>query len=97
MMKIATIITEENAIRVRETPELNGKVLFSIPKDEQLIITDKIGEWSKILYGGRIGYVMTCFLKETAYETINMSKEELKNLGQQIESLLTILKRIYEV
>jgi hypothetical protein len=33
-MKIETINTDENAVRVRKTPELNGEILFSIPKDE---------------------------------------------------------------
>ena len=93
-MKIETIITDENAVRVRKTPELNGEILFSIPKDEQVIAEEVKQKWSKIVYNGNTGYVLNCFLKETPFETINMSKEELKNLTKQIESLLETLKRI---
>lgn len=93
-MKIETIITDENAVRVRKTPELNGEILFSIPKDEQVIAEEVKEKWSKIVYNGNTGYVLNCFLKEIPFETINMSKEELKNLTKQIESLLETLKRI---
>ena len=57
---MAIVATETSGLRLREKP-VNGSVLMEIPKGAQVTILED-GEWPKVVYEGRTGYVSGQYL-----------------------------------
>lgn len=95
MLKLAIIQTQDNVIRVREKPNLTSQVVFTVSNGDEVITEFENNQWSKIYYkDGRLGYILNRFLKEENSEYITMTQEQLKELCEQLENLLNILKRL---
>ena len=81
----------KGSLNLREKP--NGKVLAQIPNGEKLEAQSE-GEWSKVSYNGKTGYVKTEFLSISQDKII--TKEDLKkvydSLQQALKTIETILK-----
>ena len=92
-MKVVTVGTQDNVIRVHEQPSLNSTVLFTIPQGDAAVAEYVDKEWSKVIYNGRSGYIVNCFLKDATDALVTMTTDELKDLCKQIEGLLNTLKK----
>lgn len=56
----ARVTTKQGSLNLREV--INGRVLCTIPQYEVIEVITKGSQWSKVIYKGREGYVMTSFL-----------------------------------
>ena len=63
----AIVATETTGLRLRAKP-VNGSVLMEIPKGAQVEILED-GEWPRVSYQGRTGYVSGQYLMRTAQRT----------------------------
>lgn len=79
----------KGTLNLRATP--GGKILAQIPNGTQLEAQSE-GEWSKVEYGGKTGYVKTEFLSISNNKII--TKDELKKV---YDSLLSALKTIEQI
>ena len=76
----------KGTLNLRETP--SGKIIAQIPNGTKLEAQSE-GEWSKVGYNGKIGYVKTEFLSVSNDKII--TKDDLKKV---YDSLLLTLKTI---
>ena len=79
----------KGTLNLRATP--GGKILAQIPNGTQLEAQSE-GEWSKVEYGGKTGYVKTEFLSISNDKII--TKDELEKV---YDSLLSTLKTIEQI
>ena len=79
----------KGTLNLRATP--GGKIIAQIPNGTQLEAQSE-GEWSKVEYGGKTGYVKTEFLSISNDKII--TKDELKKV---YDSLLSTLKTIEQI
>lgn len=81
----------KGTLNLRDKP--NGKVLAQIPYGTQLEAESE-GEWSKVNYNGKAGYVKSEFLSTSQNKTI--TKEDLQkvynSLAQALQTIENILK-----
>lgn len=56
----ARVTTKQGSLNLRSEP--NGRVLRTIPQYEIIEVISKGSQWSKVIYNGMEGYVMTSFL-----------------------------------
>ena len=92
-MKVVVINTQDNVVRARENPSLDSQVVFTIPQGDMAIAEYENSEWSKVIYNGKTGYIISCFLKESDSALVSMTTDELKDLCKQVEGLLNTLKK----
>ena len=72
------IVMAEGGLNIRETPMLDGKISFLIPKyslievleevGEELEVKDKKGKWTKIQFGDKSGYAFGGYLTRAILE-----------------------------
>ena len=82
---------DKGKLNLRAKPK--GQVIAQIPFGTQLDAESE-GEWSKVTYNGKTGYVKTEFLSTSNNKTI--TKDDLKkvydSLQQALKTIETILK-----
>ena len=79
----------KGTLNLRETP--GGKILAQIPNGTTLEAQSE-GEWSKVVYSGKTGYVKTEFLSVSNDKII--TKDELKKVYDSLLSTLKIIEQI---
>lgn len=79
----------KGSLNLREKP--NGKVLTQIPNGEKLEAQSE-GEWSKVGYNGKVGYVKTQFLSVSNDKII--TKDDLKKVYDSLQSALKTIESI---
>ena len=79
----------KGTLNLRATP--NGTVIAQIPNGTKLEAQSE-GEWSKVGYNGKVGYVKTQFLSVSNDKII--TKDDLKKV---YDSLQTALKTIESI
>ncbi|MBR3016624.1 MAG: SpoIID/LytB domain-containing protein [Clostridia bacterium] len=62
----AQVTTEKGSLNLRVQPKSGAKVLCAIPQYDQVIVLDQGNDWSKVIYEGIEGYVMTKYLTFTS-------------------------------
>ena len=55
--------SEGKTVRMRSNPSLNAKELCLVPIGTNIEVLDILDGWSKVSYQGKVGYMMTKFLK----------------------------------
>ncbi len=55
------LITKVN-LRLRAEPTISAKAILTIPAGTQLIPTDRVSGWSKVVFNGKLGWVSDTFL-----------------------------------
>ena len=85
-MTVYVNTANKGTLNLRETP--GGKIIAQIPNGTKLEAQSE-GEWSKVGYNGKIGYVKTEFLSVSNDKVI--TKDDLKKV---YDSLLSTLKTI---
>jgi len=78
-------VSAHGGLRMRETPDLQGKVIITIPVNEKVTITEKkdeqfnvgeiSGHWNHVSYKGLTGWVFDGFLSATKPEITDMPPE----------------------
>ena len=84
-------VNTDNKKTLNLRAEPNGKVLAQIPNGTKLEAQSE-GEWSKVGYNGKVGYVKTQFLSVSNDKII--TKDDLKKV---YDSLQTALKTIESI
>lgn len=61
--KLATVVAQSGStVNVRASANKNSVVLFKVPIGSTVTITNDLGEWCKIKYEGKTGYMMSNYL-----------------------------------
>ena len=79
----------KGALNLRAAP--NGSILAKIPNGTKLEAQSE-GEWSKVGYNGKVGYVKTEFLS-VSEDTI-ITKEDLKEIYDSLQQALHAIEKI---
>ena len=57
-------------LHMRSSASAKGKLVLTIPKGKRVVSKERAGEWYKVTYGGKTGWVLDDYLKEyDAYST----------------------------
>ena len=88
-MTVYVTTANKGTLNLRVNP--NGKVLVQIPYGTQLEAQSE-GEWSKVEYNGKTGYVKSEFLSTSKDKTI--TKEDLKKVYDNLSNTLKIIEQI---
>lgn len=83
---IAIVYADGNNAPVRFREKPNGYVLCEIPQGKKVEVIEKNGEWSKIIYGGNTGYMMSKFLISENSKLASL-KTKLKEVLQILDTL----------
>ena len=76
MSKYATVVADSGfTVNVRKRPDKNAPVLFAVPIDEIVEVTESAGEWATIKYNGQRGYMMAEFLEISQSETVETDED----------------------
>lgn len=58
----ALVVTSGGTLNLREYADASARVLLTIPNGAWLTVLDRGGAWSRVVYNGIYGYVMSSFL-----------------------------------
>ena len=56
------IVNTTTRLNMRAEPDMDGDIVIKIPARATVKVIGTVSEWSKIVYGGKTGYVMTRYL-----------------------------------
>lgn len=90
-MIVYVVTANKGALNLRSTPKTSGQILEKIPYGTQLDATSE-GEWSKVQYKGKTGYVKTEFLS-VSKDTI-ITKDDLKKVYDSLQQVLKTIENI---
>lgn len=90
-MTVYVKTANKGALNLRATP--GGKITAQIPNGTPLEAQSE-GEWSKVEYNGKIGYVKTEFLSISNDKII--TKNDLKKVYDSLQSTLKTIEAILE-
>lgn len=79
MVAAAIVATKSSPLSLRDTPNPNGAILCEIPKGETVAVLEK-GDWSKVEYNGKLGFVRDKYLKYEENTVSAMNKEGIVGL-----------------
>ena len=51
-----TLYTWKN-VQLREEPSFSGKLILTVPKKSRVESVENVGNWNKVIYNGREGYI----------------------------------------
>ena len=88
-MTVYVKTANKGSLNLRATP--GGKILVQIPYGTQLEAQSE-GEWSKVEYNGKTGYVKTEFLSISNNKII--TKDDLKKVYDSLQSTLKTIEAI---
>lgn len=88
-MTVYVNTANKKTLNLRAEP--NGKVLAQIPNGTKLEAQSE-GEWSKVGYNGKIGYVKTEFLSISQDKII--TKDDLKKIYDSLQQTLKTIEQI---
>lgn len=79
------LVMADGGLNIRETPRLDGKIVFLIPKyslldmietvGEEVTVKDKKGKWMNVRFGDKSGYVYGAYLTNAILEESRESPE----------------------
>ncbi|PQD96216.1 hypothetical protein CYL18_06360 [Pradoshia eiseniae] len=83
-------------LQMRSSASAKGKLLLTIPKGKRVVSKERAGEWYKVTYGGKTGWVLDDYLKEyNAYSTTALTYYSTKASVGIYENPNTKKKQIY--
>ena len=59
---LAVVATQQGTLNLRSQPSTSAKVLATIPKGAQVVVTSRADDWCAVRYHDHSGYVMSSFL-----------------------------------
>ena len=78
-----TGITTTNSVNLRNKPSTDSDVIKSLSKDESLEILEESGEFYKVLYKGRVGYVSKKFVNVSGESNSTPATTETANVKNE--------------
>lgn len=76
MTKYATVVADSGfTVNVRKRPDKNSPVLFAVPIEETVEVSENAGEWATVTYNGNRGYMMAEFLEFEPIEAVETGEE----------------------
>lgn len=81
----------KGTLNLRVAPK--GAILLQIPNGTKLDAESE-GEWSKVTYKGKTGYVKTEFLSISSDKTV--TKEDLRAVYNSLRDTLVLIEKILE-
>ena len=91
-MTVYVNTANKGTVNLREKPEKTGKVLAQIPYKTQLEVEYYDSTWSKAVYNGKTGYIMTEFLSSGRPVTKSDLQQIYDSLKKTLETIENILK-----
>ena len=91
MEKQMIVCTEDGGkLNMRSKPGTNGSRIAQIPNGDTVTVVEDLGDWSKVEWGGKTGYVMSRFLTEDepGGDMISVPRDILEAVYDMIGSLL---------
>lgn len=90
--RYALVNTKKGTLNLRKTASKNGKVTGRLPNQVTVAVLAVEGDWIKVHYGTKTGYVMASYLtevEELPFETLQPGDkgDEVKKLKQQLKKL----------
>jgi len=89
-MKVTVNTPNHGTVNLRENPTITSKVLAQIPYGTELEATTYNGDWAKITYQNKNGYIMNKFL--TSVETSN--KSDLQRIYNSLSNTLKLIEEV---
>ena len=80
-----------STVNMRDSASKSGKLIMRVPVGSMVTVLNDLGAWCKILYDGKIGYMMSNYLE---YEGQDGESGSLPD--DQIEKINSALKQIEE-
>ena len=88
----AYVNTKNNeTLNLRANPNTSAKVLARIPHGTELEVDTAADGWYRTFYNEQMGYVMSKFLAAT---TTQISKQDLQNIFNSLQSTLKIIEEV---
>ncbi|MBP3708503.1 MAG: L,D-transpeptidase family protein [Clostridia bacterium] len=90
-------VNVNDSLNVRSGPDTSYSRLGSLKRADEIKITGETGEWYRISYNGRVGYIKACYLSSTKPEPIQQPEPEIysepSSGGSTINNLIIINSR----
>lgn len=90
----ATVNTVSGSLNMREKADVDARVLLEIPRNAQVTVYQKGTVWSKIGYGGKIGYAQSSYLVFAETESESPSLPDVPNENENTAYLDPTLKTL---
>ena len=89
-MKVYVNTNNQGTLNLRAKPSLSSSILAQIPYKTELETEETSGEWSKVTYEGKTGYVMNKYLG--SLDTI--SREKLLQIYNSLKATLSTIESV---
>ena len=87
-MRVTVNTPNHGTVNLRENPTITSKVLAQIPYGTELEATTYNGDWAKITYKDKDGYIMNKFLETSNKSDLQRIYNSLSNTLKLIEEVL---------
>ena len=87
-MNATVYASSGSTVNLREKPDIKSRVVAQIAIRSSVDVKDTGAEWSSVSYQDKSGYMMTKFLKFSTGDTIEVSREKLERIYNEIGELL---------
>lgn len=87
-MKVTVNTPNHGTVNLRENPTITSKVLAQIPYGTELEATTYNGDWAKITYKDKNGYIINKFLETSNKSDLQRIYNSLSNTLKLIEEVL---------
>lgn len=98
MYKAKVIADNDFPVRFRDKPStITGQIISSLKKGTIVEVLEEVDcDWSMIQYEGTTGYMMTKFLKQVADSEVNVTKDELRQIYNELKNMLQRINTILQ-
>lgn len=91
----ATVKTPNGGVlNLREVP--SGRIIAQIPNRTKIEVDSVDGEWAKVSYMEREGYVRVSFLILPETTTKEITREDLEKIYNSLSATLRLIKEVLE-
>ena len=87
-MNATVYASSGSTVNLRERPDIKSRVVAQIAIRSSVDVKDTGAVWSSVSYQDKSGYMMTKFLKFSTGDTIEVSREKLEQIYNEIGELL---------
>ena len=90
----STVYYETTAnLHMRSKSSMNSKISMTIPKGKQVIYISKTGDWYKVQYGTRTGYVSSRYLKKVTKVYTTTANLNLRTKASTSSAIVTTIPK----
>ena len=87
-MNATVYASSGSTVNLRVRPDIKSRVVAQIAIRSSVDVKDTGAVWSSVSYQDKSGYMMTKFLKFSTGDTIEVSREKLEQIYNEIGELL---------